>query len=316
MKKSSLQVLFDAMHHGKYDFGSFLRADARSLYEPLLVQKREVFRASKKLRAFHAFLNTFLFEYLDINRRVVFSYRKGTSAQQAVLAHASSRAFFQADIVDFFRSINRELIRTTIARHSSSCPITDVDAHLDRILELTTVGDFLPMGFATSPQISNACLTEFDNDLERACNDSGLIYTRYADDIIVSGQDRDSVSQARLLIEKLLQHHFHGRLALNPLKSKLTTIGRKIKILGMVILPSGQVTIDMALKKKIEVLLHYYVSDRETFLSMSSQDLESGIEQLGGYVSYVNAVDQKYLDKLKRKFGSTVIDSFLHRSAS
>jgi RNA-directed DNA polymerase len=33
-------------------------------------------------------------------------------------------------------------------------------------------------------------------------------------------------------------------------------------------------------------------------------------------VNYINAADQMYLEKLRRKFGSTVVDSFLHRSAT
>jgi RNA-directed DNA polymerase len=44
-------------------------------------------------------------------------------------------------------------------------------------------------------------------------------------------------------------------------------------------------------------------------------DGDEGLQRLSGYISYVHSADPAYLDKLRRKFGSTVIDSFLHKSA-
>jgi RNA-directed DNA polymerase len=316
MTTKTLHFLFDAMHHGKYEFGDFLRGEVASNYDAIQVRGRAVYRPNKKLRAYHTFLNTFLCEYLTVNDRVVFSYRKGVNPHRTVVAHARNKAFFQTDIVDFFQSIDRDLVRTTMTREFGNVPITDVHAHIQRILDLTTVGGFLPVGFSTSPPISNACLTMFDNELESYCATAGLVYTRYADDIVISAQHRDQIREIRPVLVEMLARHFSGKLKLNLAKSKLTTVGRKVKVLGMVILPSGQVTIDMELKKRIEVLLHFYVRNREKFLATVQNDMKAGVDQLAGYVNYVNAADKAYLEKLRRKFGSTVIDSFLHRSAT
>lgn len=83
----------------------------------------------------------------------------------------------------------------------------------------------------------------------------------------------------------------------------------------MNILPNGRVTIDVKLKNKIEVLLHFYIRNRSRFLELSGGDSDAGIKRLAGYINYINSADRPYLEKLKRKFGSTVVDSFLHRSA-
>lgn len=311
-----LQLLFDAMQHGKYEFDDFLRGAVATNYDRILVKGREIYRPNKKLKAYHSFLNTFLCEYLTTNTRVVYSYRKGIKPHEAVLAHAGSRAFFQADIESFFGSIDRSLVRSTFLHRTASVPISDFQSHIERILDLTVVDDALPIGFATSPLISNACLTDFDDELESACNARGLIYTRYADDLIVSSQSRESLSSVSSLVDNLLSKHFQERFKLNPTKSKLTSVGRKIKVLGMVILPSGQVAIDMELKKRVEILLHFYIRDKDRFMDYVKGDMETGVEQLSGYINYVNSADALYLEKLRRKFGSTVIDSFLHRSAA
>jgi RNA-directed DNA polymerase len=316
MKSNTLQFLFDAMHHGKYEFQDFLKGDISKNYDLIVVKGKSAYRPNKKLRAYHNFLNQFLCEYLTVNTRVVYSYRKGVNPHLSVLPHAQSRAFFQTDIVDFFGSIDRNLVKSTILGGSQNIPISDLSTHIERLLDLMVVDGKLPIGFSTSPPISNASLTAFDNDIENYCLGSQLIYTRYADDIVISGQSREQLTNIDQVLSEFLERHFSEKLALNPTKSKLTTVGRKVKVLGMVILPSGRVTIDMDLKKRVEVLLHFYTKNREKFLDIVSHDTKAGVEQLAGYVNYINTADKDYLEKLRKKFGSTVIDSFLHRSAT
>lgn len=317
MTAKSLQVLFEAMYHGKYEFNDFLHGDVTENYDLIPIKKdRRIYRPNKKLRAYHVFLNTFLCEYLDLNNRVVYAYRRGVNPHQAVGAHALSRAFFQTDIVNFFGSIDRDTVKSTIIERGNRIPIADLHVHLERILDLATINGSLPVGFSISPPISNACLTGFDNELELYCGRNDLIYTRYADDIVVSARSRESLKDIRSTINELLRQHFKGKLQLNPLKSKLTTVGRKVTVLGMTITPSGHVTVDRDLKRRIEVLLHFYTRNREKFLNTVQNDMKAGIDQLAGYVNYINTADKAYLEKLRKKYGSTVIDSLLHRSAT
>lgn len=315
MQRKPLQVLFDAMHHGKYDFQDFLRGEVESSYTPIRIKQRRAYRPDKRLKDYLTFLNTFVFEYLPVNGRVVYSYRKGINPHEVAFPHAHSRAFFQTDIVDFFGSIGRALVKSTMTSNKHEVPVSDLDPYVERILDYTTVGGILPIGLPTSPPISNACLTPFDNELENHCRSSDLVYTRYADDIFISGKRRESLGDIESTLDDLLAYFFGGDIKLNRKKRKFTTIGRKTKILGMVILPNGQVTIDMEVKKRVEVLLHFFVRNRNRFLAMSDGDLDGGIQRLAGYISYISAADKPYFEKLRRKFGVTVVDSFLHRSA-
>lgn len=287
------------MHHGKYEYDDFLYGDPSSWYTTIRIGRRTVYRPDRKFKAYLVFLNTFLFEHLPVNERAVYSYRKGVNPHEVAYAHAFSRAFFQTDIQNFFGSIYRDLVKTTILSQEHQVPISDLDFHVDRILELTTIDGILPIGFPTSPPISNVCLTSFDNDLENYCRNSDLVYTRYADDIIISGANRDALGGVESKLDELLTFHFSGKLNLNNSKRKLTAIDRKTRILGMVILPNGRVTIDMELKKKIEVLLHFLLRNRRRFLDMSDGDLDAGIRKLSGYINYINAADRSYLEKLK-----------------
>jgi len=316
MNKKPLELLFAAMYHEKYDFSDFLSSDVSTNYDVRAFRGKPAYSPNKKLKAYHLFLNTFLCEFLEVNKRVVFSYRKGARPHEAVLAHAKSRAFFQTDIEDFFGSLKRPTIERTLRANAPNVPILDLDEHIHRILSLITVDEKLPVGFATSPHISNACLTPFDDELEDLCRGRGLIYTRYADDLTISGGARESLLDLSKVLQELLNKHFGETFRLNRAKSKLTTVGRKVKLLGLVILPSGQVSIDRELKDRIETRIHFFVDDRSKFMNLVDNDDEAGLEQLCGYVNYVNSVDPAYLEKLQRKFGATVIDSLLHRTAS
>jgi RNA-directed DNA polymerase len=313
MTPKPFNVLFDAVHHDKYDFEDFMSCDVASNYEPIPWSGRVIYKPSKKLKAYHGFLNSFVFEYLSINERVSFAYRKGANPHSAVAPHSASRAFYQTDLTKFFDSIAAPLIRHVLEQ--ACTPVSDISDYTDRILKLVTVEDRLPIGFSTSPSISNACLKKFDDELEKFCDEAGLIYSRYADDIIVSGRGRKELEGIEVVLAELLNAHAGADFKINQSKSKLTTIGRKVKILGMVILPSGNISIDMELKKKIEYLLHFFIKDRARLLELFQHDMESGIQQLAGYVSHINAADPVYLEKLRKKYGATVIDSFLHRSA-
>lgn len=315
MNTKPLKLLFEAMYHGKYDVQDFLAGDIRKDFDVITVNGRTIFRTNKKLKTYHTFLNLFLFEKFKINSSVVFSYRKGVNVVDAVSRHALSKHFFQADLSNFFSSIDASLVRSTIEANVGDTPIADVQHHLDRIMELVLVDGSLPIGFATSPTISNACLFEFDNALQKYCDDKELIYTRYSDDLIVSSKRRDDLVGIEEIVKKFLTEFFGGKMSLNEEKTKFTHVGSKIKLLGMVILPNGKVTVDMKWKKQIEVFLHFYLKDRAKFFLMVESDLASGLERISGYLSYINTVDKDYLNKLRKKYGATVVDMFLHHSA-
>lgn len=317
MTPRPLHELFDAMYHGKYRFQEFLELNPEENYSQVRWKSRTIYKPSEKLKVFHSFLNGFLVDHLPVNGSVSFAYRKGASLLQAVTPHARSRAFFQTDLERFFESITSDLIRVVLERTQS--PISDLDRHVDHILDLLTIEGRLPIGYSTSPALSNACMIGFDGRLEGVSKDRNWIFTRYADDIIISASDRHSIDDACRVVESCLAAEMGDGFALNKSKSKLTTIGRKVQLLGFVILPNGAVVLDRDVRNKIETLLHFYVTDRSRlariFVEERGEGMEEGLQRLSGLVSYANAVDSHYLDKLRSKFGITVVDSFLHRSA-
>src|ERR1035437_8258877 len=192
-QKQPIETLFNAMYHGKRSFTDFAHTpvDVNSTRKSFTRsgKTRDLLIPNDKLKGCHEFLRLFLLDFLPLNDQIVFSYRKGWNAYDAVARHTRSKSFFVCDIADFFPSLRRPWIESTLSTARDSCPIADLDNWLERIVDLVCVNDVLPMGFSTSPSISNAALMPFDNALQAYCDRRDLVLTRYSDDIIVSGED-------------------------------------------------------------------------------------------------------------------------------
>ena len=306
------------MYHDKFSFRDFERGTVDEFYSKFEHHEndkiRTIIKPNRKFKTLHTFLNLFIFEHLPINDRVVFSYRKGFSAYDAVAPHRAGKYFFQSDIKNFFINIDRELVRTTIERGKDFAPVSDIDLYLERILDLVCIEGALPPGLPASPVISNAVLRSFDDETEAHCRSLGCTYTRYSDDLIVSGPMREPLEELKDRLSSSLKSLYGSRFELNGTKSKLYKTGGKIAILGLSILPNGRISVDSKIRTEIELLLHFYLTDRQKFYARANGDAAKANERICGYLNYVNAIDKLYLDKLRRKYGATTIDMFLHRS--
>jgi len=316
------------MYHGKISFDDFLHTPMAKNYDVVSATtegKKRIFKPKENLKIYHRFLNLFLFEFLPLNERVVFSYRKGVGTVNAVEKHKQGRYFFQTDISSFFHSIDAELTEKVILKGVELTPISDVELYIDRIIELTCVDDSVPVGFPASAPLSNAVLYDFDNEFERICDSLDLTYSRYADDIIVSGMLSTNLSGIDEVVQNVLSDFASKKFKINKAKTKYFQVGSKLKILGMMILPNGKISPDTNKKKDLEVLLHFYLTDQRKFKERIDEvknrsDKEKKIltemdyqSFLSGNLNYVDSIDPEYTDKLRRKFGAATIDMLIHR---
>ena len=309
----SLQKAFDSTFHHKLDFNDLLQLDLTQEYKTLQKRNKLILNPSPKLRKYLHFLNSFVFDYAKVNTDVVHSYRRGRSAYTAILKHANSKYFFQTDIQDFFYSITSQNIENILDANLSDIPICDISTFKYQLLNLVTVNNILPVGFPTSPNISNTCLYIFDNALENYCLKQGIIYTRYSDDIILSSNE-NNLNNIQDIVSEKLNYFFGDRFQLNPHKTKHTHKGKKVKLLGMVILPSGKVSVDIKVKKQLEILLHFYINDKEKFSDYLEKHYDSNLSIISGKLNYINTIDKSYLNKLRKKYGNFVVDTFFHRT--
>jgi RNA-directed DNA polymerase len=314
--KITLESAFKSTFHDSYSFKDFLSFKVENEISVLnfkLHQKtREIIEPSPKFKKYLRFLKNFIFDYYLINDRVVYSYQNEKNTLGAIKKHASSHFFLKADIKNFFSSICEQDVRTLIENNLKNTPISDVGEYKERLIELSLVNTSLPIGFATSPVISNSVLLEFDNALEKYCSHLGIIYTRYADDLILSSNNKNLLPKSEKKIESLLKTLFEQRIQLNKRKTRYFRRGQKIKLLGMTITINGHVTVNKHLKKELEVLLYFYVSNKNKFNDYLTKNFEGSLAKVSGKLNYINTIDINYLKKLRLKYGNYVVDKFIH----
>ena len=308
-------------------FDEFIGFRVENEYKIINLKKRTVFAPSQKLKRIHRFLNSAILEYAEFNEESVFSYRKGFSARDAVEKHASNSFFFQTDISNFFGNIQLENVRMVLANQLTNTPVLDIGDYLGLIAKLVVVDNHIPAGFSTSPLLSNLCLLKFDNALASHCQDNKLMYTRYSDDLIISGDVQGFTFTIESVIKNLLKQNVNSAISVNSAKTKIHKKGHNFKLLGFSILPNGIVTISSVDKKYVESMLYFFLTDpskfEDFFIKHSKKKLndiddkslrEHGISSLSGKLIACNSMDKNYVSKLRRKYGNTLIDMFIRQS--
>lgn len=74
-----------------------------------------------------------------------------------------------------------------------------------------------------------------DGILKTHCLSNGVIYTRYADDLIFSSSNKQALDPLFGVVCRTLQSEFSGRMGINSQKTKYLRKG-KIKLLGLNVL--------------------------------------------------------------------------------
>lgn len=112
----------------------------------------------------------------------VHGFVKGRSHISAAEVHLGSKWVVSVDIKDFFPSTNWKYIRVALSK-------LGYNSHdsMEILSKLCCLDDRLPQGAPTSPVLSNIALHDIDSKISDLAISSNWKFTRYADDIVVSG---------------------------------------------------------------------------------------------------------------------------------
>jgi hypothetical protein len=191
MKNKSLENVFNAYFNHKKDFSDFhkIRTEEEAYLILLKRNSTELYQCSDKLKTIHNLLACFVFSEMSIRKDIVFSYRKEVNITDAVRPHCEISYIYKTDISKIFPSISVDDVSEKLKQyyaHISMVDAEDVRENIGRIVYLCTLNNQLPVGFASSPYISNFCFYGYDNLIESYCREKNYIYSRYADDLIIS----------------------------------------------------------------------------------------------------------------------------------
>ena len=116
--------------------------------------------------------------------KLSYAYKEGASIKSCAMMHTGSYDFVKYDISKFFYSIDLKVLLTLFMQEFQ---IDKRYATLTReYLESFFVFGKLPLGLVLSPLLSDVYMKNFDYEIEDYCKPRAWVFTRYADDILVS----------------------------------------------------------------------------------------------------------------------------------
>jgi hypothetical protein len=159
---------------------------------------------------------------------------KGRSIVTNAREHLGSVYAYTVDISSFFPSIHYRRIYRLFSETLACSP--DVARICTR---LCTHNHHLAVGLPTSPILANQILRVVDARIRGACAKARLKYTRYVDDVTISGTfDLEQSGISELVARIISQHGFvlnpdkkeSGRLSEGLLITKLRLVGNRIDV--------------------------------------------------------------------------------------
>ena len=173
------------------------------------------------------------------------AYRAGYSVKDNAKFHREREFVYQIDVEDFFGSISYFKVNQIFRDFGYTKAVAML------LAKICTLGGALPQGAPTSGALSNVVLTDFDTDLFAFARSMSLRYTRYADDITISGDEIDFRRVTEFVRCELRKQN----LKLNSKKTRILRKWQKQKVTGIVV--NKKLSIDRSIIKELRQVVYY-----------------------------------------------------------
>lgn len=152
---------------------------------------------------------------------------KRRSPRSNARVHHGSEFAYSTDVSNFFPSISCQRVNRFFLDQGCSYSVA-------RFLTRLCTFDFhLALGLTTSPIIANEIFIPIDLQIARACRRAGLKYSRFVDDLCISGKyDLQKSGIGKVVSEILLRHGFclsKAKTKYGRLDTGMTITGIRIK---------------------------------------------------------------------------------------
>lgn len=236
-----------------------------------------------------------------------FAYVKNRCAVDAVKRHQSneSKWFGKFDLSNFFGSTTHSFV---MKMFSMIYPLSEVvktergKSELSKALDLAFLNGGLPQGTPISPLITNVMMIPIDFKLSgvfRNFNNQKFVYTRYADDFLISSRYTFDINKVQDAIEEVLSN-FEAPFSINRKKTRYGSSSGRNWNLGVMLTADNRITVGHKKKRQMQAMLASYVMDRQNGNAWDKND----IQVMAGHLSYYKSVEGTEIDKMVEHVGN------------
>ncbi|WP_081620993.1 retron St85 family RNA-directed DNA polymerase [Thioalkalivibrio sp. ALMg3] len=256
---------------------------------------RPIFHPSKKTKLIQQWIIHNILNHLPVHDAAM-AYRKGLSTVDNARKHRQNRYFLRIDLTNFFPSITYNDLEPLIREwHSHAETDWTLDPTSELLLKHTCFSqdETLRIGDPSSPSISNAVMASLDETISntvRALSKNPIAYTRYADDLIFSTNERGLCKPIHEHTVAVIEESTSPLLSVNRRKTRfLSRSGGSAIVTGIKINPDGSLTLPKSYRNEIRFKLDLY---RKGKLG------DSDVRELRGHLAYCKHAAAGYYSRL------------------
>lgn len=265
---------------------------------------RIVFRPSNELEILQRWLLIRFLNKFEIHD-IAMAFRKGRSIVTNANFHRNGKYFIRIDFENFFPSIKfSDFIETINGTESGKVFMNQFHDAQDFIERICFGSDLnLPIGYITSPFISNFVMSSFDAKLEEMIGIKKIEFgtakiTRYADDIIFSTDTRGGCDAFFQEFSKLVNSTNMPNLRINPRKTNYTSrLAGTAIVTGLRICQDTHITVTRKQKDVIRLLISLYAKG-----DLKAED----IPVLRGHLAYVRNAAPAFFSSMCLKYVNVI----------
>lgn len=301
--------------------------DVNTMYSEFKIPKktggfRTIDAPNDELKTFMKTIsNKIIRDFKLLPHNAAYAYVKKRSVIDAVKEHQAnkSRWFLKIDLKDFFGSCNEKFI---VKQLSGIYPFatggTDTFEFLKQLAKLSCLNDKLPQGTPISPWLTNLIMIEFDYKITQLLNNlyknnfkkQRYVYTRYADDILISAKEKFDYKTMIDLIKEIFKD---TPLTIKDEKTRFGSSSGRNWNLGIMYNKDCELTVGHKKKRQIKDNIYYFIKYSDNFQLEDCQWLQ-------GNISWLRSVEPEYTEGLLKyyqdKFGMNVWRTLLDKIKS
>lgn len=221
-------------------------------------------------------------------------YAKGFVRKKSIIdnakPHEGNQYILNLDLQDFFTNVKASHVYTLFKNIGYNNNIAFI------LTSFCTKGGYLPQGAPTSPALSNLVCLRLDHRISTYCKKRALTYTRYADDLCVSGNKILILQKASYLIKDIICDE---GFIINSKKEKF--LGPKVRreVTGLTVTP------------RITISKKDYCIYRKRIYDLVRNEIPNKNEIIAGVLSFVRSIDKdkgRKLSEFYQKQNAIIMD--------
>lgn len=235
--------------------------------------------------------------FFALYHNAAYAYVRHRSTYQCVGRHQRSSWFMKTDFKNFFGSTTPECVMNALEMiwpFSEFCRSDERKALLQQVLGYAFLNNGLPQGSTLSPMFTNLIMIPFDHEFTEKLKRRGFVYTRYADDCLISSCFSFSMDGIkRLMFATLRSLGYPYRM--NYKKTRYGSIKGKNWNLGYMLNADHQITIGHQAKRYLKADMYNFF--RKWQYDRPSLTLE-WLQAFDGRVNYYRYAEPDYVKQV------------------